>query len=79
MRLIDADKLKAIIIGAYRKEFFGSVLWNILDDIPTITKVDICREFTDKVKKKFINDYTTTAIEIGIAINDVLAEMENEL
>lgn len=35
MRLIDADKLKAIIIEGYREVFFGSVLWNILDDIPT--------------------------------------------
>lgn len=35
MRLIDADKLKAVIIEGYRAEFFGSVLWDILNDIPT--------------------------------------------
>lgn len=35
MRLIDADKLKAVIIEEYKAEFFGSVLWDILNDIPT--------------------------------------------
>lgn len=36
MRLIDADVLKQRIIKDYHKEFFGSVLWNILDDVPTV-------------------------------------------
>lgn len=36
MRLIDADELKETIVHNYRRQFFGSVLWNILDDIPTI-------------------------------------------
>lgn len=40
MRLIDADKLKAVIIEEYKEEFFGSVLWDILNDIPTAYDID---------------------------------------
>lgn len=35
VRLIDANALKATIVQNHHKEFFGSVLWNILDDMPT--------------------------------------------
>lgn len=41
MRLIDAKELKATIVQNYRREFFGSILWNILDDIPTIDAVPV--------------------------------------
>ena len=34
--LISRNTLKQRIIKDYRKEFFGSVLWNILDDMPTV-------------------------------------------
>lgn len=46
VRLIDANALKRRIRQDYRREFFGSVLWNILDDIPTIDAVPVvrCRE-----------------------------------
>lgn len=36
VRPIDANALKATIIQNHHREFFGSVLWNILDDMPTI-------------------------------------------
>lgn len=44
--LISRSALKQRIIKGYRKEFFGSVLWNILDDMPTIDAVPVvrCRE-----------------------------------
>lgn len=68
MRLIDADKLKAIIIEGHRKEFFGSVLWNILDDMPTVTKTDICREYFEMLKQnipfELVNDNTKHLLEI---------------
>lgn len=41
MRLIDADVLKGTIVQNYRKEFFGSILWNILDNMPTIDAVPV--------------------------------------
>lgn len=41
MRLIDAEELKATIVQNYRREFFGSILWNILDDMPTIDAVPV--------------------------------------
>ena len=46
MRLINANALRQRIIKDYRKEFFGSVLWNILDDMPTIDAEPVvrCRE-----------------------------------
>ncbi len=44
-RLIDANALRQRIIKDYRKEFFGSVLWNILDDMPTIDAVPVVRCF----------------------------------
>lgn len=34
--LISRSVLRKRIVKDYRKEFFGSVLWNILDDMPTI-------------------------------------------
>ena len=36
VRPIDANALKATIVQNHHREFFGSVLWNILDDMPTI-------------------------------------------
>lgn len=41
VRLIDANALRQRIIKDYRKEFFGSVLWNVLDDMPTIDAVSV--------------------------------------
>lgn len=41
MRLIDADVLKATIVRNYRRQFFGSILWNILDDMPIIDAVPV--------------------------------------
>lgn len=41
VRLIDANEFRKRIIKDYRKEFFGSVLWNILDDMPTIDAVPV--------------------------------------
>lgn len=40
MRLIDADRLKEVIIEGYREVFFGSVLWDILNDMPTAYDID---------------------------------------
>ena len=41
--LIDANALKQRIIQDYRRQFFGSVLWNILDDMPAINAVEVVR------------------------------------
>ena len=45
VRLIDANALKQRIIQDYRRQFFGSVLWNILDDMPSIDAVPVVRCF----------------------------------
>lgn len=50
MRLIDADELKAVIIKEYREVFFGSVLWNILNDIPTAYDIDKVIEEITKLR-----------------------------
>lgn len=41
--LISRSMLRKRIVKDYRKEFFGSVLWNILDDMPTIDAVPVVR------------------------------------
>ena len=41
--LISRSVLRKRIVKDYRKEFFGSVLWNILDDMPTIDAVPMVR------------------------------------
>ena len=45
VRLIDANALKERIIQDYRRQFFGSVLWNILDDMPSIDAAPVVRCF----------------------------------
>ena len=45
VRLIDANALKQRIIQDYRRQFFGSVLWNILDDMPSIDAATVVRCF----------------------------------
>lgn len=62
MRLIDADKLKAVIIEGYKAEFFGSVLWDILDDIPTAYDIN-------KVVEELEN-YRSQYEKIWLGIND---------
>lgn len=64
MRLIDADKLKAIIIEGYREEFFGSVLWDILNDIPTAFDLN---EFESQISKR----------EYNLALDDFMTKIEN--
>lgn len=62
MRLIDADKLKAIIIEGYREEFFGSVLWDILNDIPTAYDIDKIVGELEQYRKRYES--------IALSIND---------
>lgn len=64
MRLIDADKLKAIIIEGYREEFFGSVLWDILNDIPTAFDLN---EFESQIRRQ----------EYNLALDDFMTKIEN--
>lgn len=64
MRLIDADELKATIIEGYREVFFGSVLWNILDDIPTAYDIDKVVEelLEERTEILLSNDYESEII-----------------
>ena len=43
VRLIDANALKQRIIQDYRRQCFGSVLWNILDDMPSFDAATVVR------------------------------------
>lgn len=76
MRLIDADELKAITIEEYRVVFFGSVLWNILDDLPTITKDDIRAEVIDECIQAIYNNTDNPVREYGQGVNDCIDALE---
>lgn len=61
----------------------ANVPFNFIDICPTVTKADICREFAYKFTSKLIYNVenghaTTNGIYINKAIDDLLAEMENE-
>lgn len=63
MKLIDADKLKAIIINGYREEFFGSVLWDILNDMPIAFDLNAFESQTRRYEYNHALDDFMTKIE----------------
>ena len=51
--LISRSELRQRIIKDYRKEFFGSVLWNVLDDMPTIDAVPVVHGRREEIRNAY--------------------------
>lgn len=73
--VLERNRLKEYGYDAETYKSGYDTAFDIVDDEPTVTKADICREFLNKLATK----YPKSLLELWETVDLMLAEMEDEI